>query len=179
MPVTRAFEMRDGSVEDLPELRRILTSANEPYRAVLGTAAFTPYLDMVLALDERIDVAELIVASDRGKAVGTVTFYRDAAEGWGWPIGLSGIRSMGVDPAAQRCGAGAALLDECRRRALSHDANGIALHTASFLPAAIRLYERYGFTRDPAHDIRASDVMDLPDASLDFEALAYRLDLPR
>jgi hypothetical protein len=41
----------------------------------------------------------------------------------------------------------------------------------------MRLYEQHGYVRDPAHDLRAVDVMSLSDPSLDFLGLAYRLDL--
>jgi GNAT superfamily N-acetyltransferase len=176
--VIQALHMRDAGLADLPEVQRVLAAANEPYRAVLPEAAYRAYVEMVLALEERLDVAELIVVEDANRLVGTVTFFPEAgAEGWGWPAGVAGIRSMGVDPAAQRCGAGSALLSECRRRAVVSGASGIVLHTAHFLPAAMRLYERHGYVRHPAHDLLASDVMSLSDPSLDFPALAYRLDL--
>lgn len=173
------LEVRDGTVGDLQELRRILTAAAEPARAALPPAAFDVYLDMVLALEDRLSVAELVVVTARGRPIGTVTFFPDAAdEGWGWPPGLAGLRSMAVDPDAQGRGAGMRLLDECRRRAIANGAAGLALHTAHFLRAAIRLYERYGFVRVPGHDVRAAQVMDLPDPSHDYVGLAYRLDLP-
>jgi GNAT superfamily N-acetyltransferase len=177
--VTQALRVREGGVADLPAVQRVLAAANEPYRAVLPEAAYRTYLDMVLAVEERLDVAELIVVEDATRLVGTVTFFPDArAEGWGWPAGVAGIRSMGVDPAAQRWGVGSALLDECRRRAAASGASGIVLHTAHFLPAAMRLYERHGYVRHPAHDVRATDVMSLRDPAFDFVGLAYRLDLP-
>jgi GNAT superfamily N-acetyltransferase len=180
LSVRRGLQVRVGGVDDLPELQRVLAAANESCRAALPDVSYDAYLEMVLALEERLDVAQILVAHDGDRLVGTVTFFPDAgAEGWGWPAGVAGIRSMGVDPAAQRRGAGSALLDECRRRAIASGASGIVLHTAHFLPAAMRLYERHGYVRHPAHDLRASDVMLLPDPALDYTALAYRLDLSR
>ena len=179
MQVIDGLQIRDGGAADLPELRRILIAANEIARPAIPPSTFEAYLEMVLALEERLDVAELIVVSDGDRPVGTVTFFPDAsAEGWGWPGGLAGIRAMGVDPVAQGRGAGSALLDECRRRARANGASGIVLHTAHFLPAAIRLYERHGYVRDVAHGLRGVQVMHLPDPTLDFEVLAYRLSLP-
>lgn len=180
MTVTRSLTIRTGGREDLPVVRHILTSANAPYRDALAPEAFEPYLDMVLDLEPRLAAATLIIVDLDGQPAGTVTFFPDAAdEGWGCPPGFAGIRSMAVDPAAQRQGVGAALVGECRRRAVDGGAVGILLHTSHFLPAAIRLYQHHGFIRDPSQDLRAIDVMDLPDAASDFPALAFRLDLTR
>lgn len=179
MQVIEELQMRDGGADDLTEVRRVLAAAYEPLQATLPHAVFEPYLEMVLALEERLGVAQLIVVARGDRLVGTVTFFPDAgAEGWGWPSGVAGIRSMGVDPVARRSGVGSALLGECRRRALDHGVEGIVLHTAHFLPAAMRLYERHGYVRQPAYDLRAVDVIPLPDPTLDFVGLAYRLDLP-
>jgi ribosomal protein S18 acetylase RimI-like enzyme len=167
----------EASVHDLDAVRRVLVAANEQYRAELPAAVFEPYLAMVLDLEPRLDVASVLVL-DRGSGpVGTVTFFPDARdEGWGVPAGAAGIRSMGVDPAARGRGLGVTLLDECVRRARAADARAIALHTADWLPAAIRLYERYGFVREPERDLHATDVLDIPEEH-GFTGLAYRLDL--
>lgn len=181
MQVTeQQLHFRDGGTSDLPEVRRILSAANEPYRSALSPQAFDPYLDMVLAIEERLSVAQLILVEDAGRTLGTVTYFPDAvAEGWGCPADYAGIRSMAVDPAAQGRGVGAALLEECRRRAEVDGVEGIILHTAHFLPAAVRLYERHGFVRDPRYDVRAADVMELEDQALDYQGWAYRLVLSR
>lgn len=65
---------------------------------------------------------------------------------------------------------------ECARRARNAGAGALVLHTSEWLPAAIRLYERCGFVRDPARDLRAMDVLDIP-AEVDFAVLAYLLDI--
>lgn len=159
-------------------MRRILVAANEQYRSVLPAAVFESYLAMVLDLEPRLDVASVLVLDDGRGPVGTVTFFPDAREeGWGRSAGLAGIRSMGVDPAARGRGLGVELLDECVRRARAGRASAITLHTADWLPAAIRLYERYGFVREPGCDIHAVEVLGVPHEH-DFVGLAYRLDLP-
>jgi hypothetical protein len=55
--VTQVLRVREGGVADLPAVQRVLAAANEPYRAVLPDAAYRTYLDMVLAVEERLDVA--------------------------------------------------------------------------------------------------------------------------
>ena len=163
--------------EGLDDVRSILRAANEEYRAVLAPAAFDAYLAMVLDLESRLDVADVLVLRTDGRARGTVTFFADARdEGWGGPAGVAGIRSMGVHPEAQGHGIGARLVDACVERARTLGARAIGLHTADWLPAAIGLYERCGFVRDPDRDLRARDVLEVAPVD-DFAALAYRLDL--
>ena len=180
MQATDRLQLREADDADIPEVQRILRAANEPFRDALGAGAFEPYLQMALAVDDRRSVATVIVAEAGAVAVGTVTYFPDAvAEGWGCPAGHAGIRSMAVHPDARRRGVGEALLAECHRRAVAEGARGVILHTAFFLEDAVRLYERYGFVRDPQHDVRASDVMELASPALDYVGMAYRLDLSR
>lgn len=170
-------ELIEATAVQLEEARRVIRAANECYRTVLDAAAFDPYLAMALDLGSRLGVASVLLLRHDRVGVGTVTFYPDARdEGWGLPAGVAGIRSMGVDPSAQGRGVGAALVGECIRRARAAGADAITLHTAEWLPAAIRLYERCGFVRDPGRDVRATEVMELP-AELDYTGLAFRLDL--
>ena len=169
--------VHEAGPEQLAEVRQILVDANEQYRSVLDPAVFEAYLAMVLDLERRVDVASVLVLDDGRAPIGTVTFFPDARdEGWGGPAGVAGIRSMGVARAGRGRGVGNALLDECVRRARDVGAQAIALHTAEWLPAAIRLYERFGFVREPERDLRGVDVLDIPHEH-DFVGLAYGLDL--
>lgn len=170
-------ETTDARRHELDEVRRVLVAANEGYREVLSPASFDAYLAMVLDLEPRFEVAEVLVARAGGLPVATVTYFADATlEGWGFPEGVSGIRSMGVLPEARGKGIAERLLDECVARSRGLGAGAIGLHTATWLPGAIRVYERYGFVRDPGLDVQASDVMPLAPED-DYVGLAYRLDL--
>ena len=173
MPITEAGR------DDLEEVRHLLSAANEEYRATLAPSAFDPYLDMVLDLDARFEVARVLVLRTDDRLLATVTYFPDAQlEGWGFADGVAGIRSMGVEPSARGRGLAVRLLDDCVARARAAGSEAIGLDTAAWLPDAIRLYERYGFVRDPELDMRAADIMAVP-AEADYAALAYRLDLSR
>src|SRR4051794_5155245 len=108
-----SITIRAGGVDDLTQVRRVLSDANAPYQSVLPPGAYVPYLEMVLDLEGRLDRAQLIVSETQDGLVGAVTYYADATqEGWGCPAGYAGIRSMGVAPEAQGSGVGSALLHE-------------------------------------------------------------------
>lgn len=71
--------------------------------------------------------------------------------------GATTFRFFGVAPEAQGRRVGDALvrwcLDETRRLGRSR----VRIHTIAEMRSAIRLYERYGFVRDPAEDMIADD----------------------
>jgi GNAT superfamily N-acetyltransferase len=175
--MVRDLLVAEAGVDEREAVRDLLERANAAYRSVLDPAAYEPYLRMVLDVDAGADVSTLLVAREDDRLVGTARLFPVAAdEGWGADPGAAGLRSMAVDPEARGRGIGRALVEACVERARAAGATVLALHTASWLPDAIRLYERYGFVRDPAQDRRASELMGVP-AHADYAALAYRLPL--
>jgi GNAT superfamily N-acetyltransferase len=169
--------VHEAAPAELDTVRALLARANEQFRSVLDPAAFEPYLAMVLDVEGRADAASVLVARIDGHLAGTVTFFPDAAdEGWGADAGTSGLRAMAVDPHYRGAGLGRSLVDACVLRSRAVGSAALALHTATWLADAIRLYERCGFVRDPAADHRASDLMSVPPHA-DYVALAYRLNL--
>lgn len=176
--LTEQLTIRTARPEEIPEIRRILDAANRFTRDLLPTAAYERYRAMVIDIEGRLPHSELLVAEQAGELVGTATFFPDASdEGWGLDDRIAGIRAMAVALSAQGRGVGAALLESCIERANAIRAEAVTLHTGVFLGAAIRLYERRGFRRDPGQDRRAADLVGLTDEPWDEIALAYRLDL--
>ena len=131
-----------------------------PYR---GTDA-DPLLDAYLAdledIRPRFEVAEVYLALDGDRPVGSVSFYPDVRlEGWSnFPAGWSGFRALVVHPDARGSGIGRALLETCIARTRAVGAPVLGLHTIELLADAVRLYERLGFVRCPEFDLRAVDV---------------------
>ena len=126
----------------------------------LCVAAYAPYLDgdaeyMATLRDAagRAAAAELLVAADDDRLLGTVTFVPD-----GGPLGEiatpeeAEFRMLAVDPSAQGRGVGLALtqrvLDESQRR----EKTGVVCSSLAEMRAAHRIYERLGFRRAPARD---------------------------
>jgi predicted N-acetyltransferase YhbS len=173
------IEIRPAVAADEPALRRIIAAAFQQYDSALPPAIFDPYLADLLAVDERLQNSEVLVAEHDGHAVGTVSLYRNGNElELGWPPGSSVFRALAVEPSRRSRGAGRALVTACVERAVAVGADIVGLHTAAFMTAAVRLYERCGFERAPAYDITATDVLRI-DAGVEVPpVIAYRLTLP-
>jgi len=88
----------------------------------------------------------------------------------GEPEALPEVRLLAVRPGARGGGVGAALMNECSRRARAAGAPALGLHTTDMMRAAVRLYERLGFAADPSRDLEVAPGL---------VVRAYRLDLSR
>jgi GNAT superfamily N-acetyltransferase len=96
----------------------------------------------------------MVAVGDDGRVLGGVCFvpsadnpFHETAE-----PGAVTFRHLAVDPAAQGAGAGTALVMWCVDRARQLGATALAIHSTPWMTGAHRLYERFGFARDPGHD---------------------------
>lgn len=134
-------------------------------------AALEAAIESSLANDT--NVTRLVAELD-GAIVGSAALYAPDAAAYGdlasatpWPE----VRLVAVAPSARGRGVARALVEECIRRARTSGATVIGLHTSRSMRAAMRLYERLGFIRDPEHDFHP------PGAEL-VEGYLLRLDDP-
>jgi ribosomal protein S18 acetylase RimI-like enzyme len=111
------------------------------------------YVSSLRDVASRAVDATVLVAADGDRIVGTVT-YVPARSPYAQfdDDDAIGIRMLAVDPAAQRVGVGRALVEECLRLARAEGRAQVVLHTAPWMTAAQRLYERLGFERAPERD---------------------------
>jgi ribosomal protein S18 acetylase RimI-like enzyme len=148
--------IRPACDRDARALRSIIAEANEEFRGQVPDAFFRSYLASVLDVDARVAQGAMVfIAEHQGVLVGSISYYRDANdEGMdvGFPTRTAGIRATAVHPGARGLGIGRGLVDACLDRARADDSSGIALHTAAFMRAAIRLYEASGFQRVSTFD---------------------------
>ena len=115
------------------------------------------YRQSLLTALGAVPPAEQIVAEQESRIVGSVMLYPQ-----GTVIAIPGstsitlvwpeVRFLAVARAARGQGVGAALLQECVRRARHSGASALGLHTSDIMKAAMRLYERMGFKRAPELD---------------------------
>ena len=117
------------------------------------------------------------MAEVAGRMLATATFYPDAAVlGFGLPAGWASGRTLGVHPAGRGHGLARALLAECEARSRLVGAPVFAFHTASFMAAAVRLYEGLGYRRSPELDVDMGARYGVSSADR-IVALGYRRDL--
>jgi ribosomal protein S18 acetylase RimI-like enzyme len=159
MDITNWFHIRDAHDDERAAIGELTLAAYAEYATIMAPpawAALQQVLHATLAMEEAV---ERIVAEQGGALVGSVLLYPptaqaygDALAGPGWPE----MRLLAVAPAARRHGVGAALIDECVRRAKRSGARALGLHTSESMHAAIRMYARMGFVRAPEYDFYTS-----------------------
>ena len=134
------------------------------------------YVEELRDVAGRARACPVYVAIDpaSGRVIGGATYV----PGPGTPMselereGEAGIRMLAVDPEAQGKGAGTTLVEALIARARADGRRGMALYTLPAMTAAHRVYERYGFRRDPGRDWQVDPGLLLLAYSLDFAAAA-------
>ena len=164
------FVIRDARGDELDAVAEVMVAAYEEYIPPDATGELLAYREDIRDVRSRRAHAALIVATERERILGAVTYYPDGSrEGRaGWPREWAVIRLLAVHPEARGRGVGRALTAECIRRARAGGSTAVGLHTTKFMAVAQAMYERMGFVRVPAYDFRPSPWL---------HVMAYRLDL--
>ena len=152
------LQMRDARPNDRDAIEAVTLSAYQEYAALLP-ARWEGYRQNILATLADVQPAAQIVADQESHIVGTVLLYPAEtviANPGGVPVTLTWpeVRLLAVAPTARGQGVGAALMQECVRRARQSGARVLTLHTADIMEAAMRLYARMGFQRAPDLDFQ-------------------------
>ncbi len=170
---SRSVLIRDAREAALDDAGRMMVEAYREYEPLLKAGAWELYASDIGAVRSRLDSAELIVCEQQGGLDGAVTFYRPGAFAL-FPPEWACFRLLAVAPHARGRGVGRALIDEAIARARGAGAEAMAIHNVGFMKAALALYDRLGFTREPRFDFH------WPGAGRDGSPLtvnAYRLPL--
>ena len=160
------LRIRDANREELEQAALMIKDSYQEYEARMPPRAWQAYAANILDVHSRLPVSQLIVADDRGKLVGAVTYYPDASATY--EAGWAGIRLLAVHPESRGKGLGRTLMDECIQRCRQRGISILGLHTTPLMDVARGMYERMGFVREPRFDHRPG-----------FEnvVMAYRLDV--
>ncbi|WP_037674138.1 GNAT family N-acetyltransferase [Streptomyces griseus] len=131
------------------------------------------YLGELRDVGKRAAAAEVLVAVERGRVLGGVTFVPA-----GGPMadiarpGEAEIRMLAVAHSARGRGVGEALVRVCVERARAVEGcTAMVLSTQRTMHTAHRIYERLGFTRTPERDWNPLPELD------DITLLTYELTL--
>ncbi len=167
--------IRDARPGDQDAIRQVTLAAYQEY-ADRMPAHWEAYRQNILATLADPAPAEQIVAEDAGTLVGTVLLYPAgtvAAPG-GTPFRRPGpeARLLAVAPGARGRGIGAALMQECVRRARASGNAVLTLHTTDMMRVARHLYGRMGFVRAPELDFHPAPDLTIQGYRLDLEPAA-------
>jgi putative acetyltransferase len=152
-----ALQVRPETPQDFAAIRRV-------HRLAFGE--HSPEADLVDALRaaEALEPDLCMVALDGEDVIGHIAFSRARLDS-GAPVLALG--PMGVVPAAQRRGAGSALMRKSLHRAAETD------YPLVVVVGHPEYYPRFGFERGDAHDIRTSYEVP-PEAWMVLRLPAYR-----
>ena len=158
--IVAALDIRGARPTEGEAIRALTLAAYEQYAAVLGPL-WPMYRANIVETLARVAPAEQIVADRGGVLVGAVLLYPAGAPMPGGDRRTSGpeVRLLAVPPAERGQGVAERLMRECVRRARAAGATALLLHTTDMMQTAMRLYERLGFTRDPALDFRPAPAV--------------------
>ncbi len=182
--------IRDATSGEDDAVLALTLAAYDEYAAAFPPAFWAGYRRNIVEQFDGGATAHRIVAVHDGALVGSVLLFPPAptegkatgsspeGQSTGSPAdgdetgipAVPEVRLLAVAPAARGQGVGAALLGECVRRARATGATALGLHSMEVMTVAIRMYERFGFVRDPRTDFRP-----VPEVLVK----GYRLDLGR
>ncbi len=169
------MNIRDAEDADRDAIRDVTLSAYEEYAAAMPPPLWEGYRQSMVDTLADVRPAAQIVAEQDGGIIGTVLLY-PAGSMLNTPDGATitrrwpEVRLLAVAPPARGRGVGAALMDECVRRARLSGAGALTLHTADIMRVAMRMYERMGFVRAPELDFHPAPGQTVKGYRLELDA---------
>ncbi len=139
-------------MEELDAAAGVILAAYEQYKVAMPPAVWQAYSRDIVDVRARMANAQLIVAEQDRKILGSVTFFADGSKGENWPPGYTCIRLLAVNPEARGAGIGRALMEECMHRSRALGALQVGLHTTEMMAVALAMYVRMGFVRATEFD---------------------------
>lgn len=168
--------VRSARREEIAEIAELTAAALEGFRGMVPGKPLDRYIEHSCDVAGRWDSGDVVIAKDRGRIVGTVTYADQNADAI-FPAGWATVRTLMVHPEARGRGLGRLLVGHCIEAARRNGTAILALHTADFMAAACHIYRRAGFYRCPEHDLMASIMLGFDPAEGEVLVTAYRLDL--
>jgi GNAT superfamily N-acetyltransferase len=168
---TTAFLIRPVRPSEYGALGELIVAA---YHAIPYDMPHQDVYDVELRdVARRVETSCVVVAATpAGELLGGVTYVSGPDDPYseGLRADEAGIRMLAVDPAHQGRGVGRALTEWCLARARADGRGRLVLHTGTWMPAAVRLYERLGFVRVPELDFSPAPRIQLIAYSLELTA---------
>ena len=148
--------IRRARPDERAAIRDLTLLAYGQFASIMELSAWTGLRDAVESALSTDRGGQQIVAELGGVLVGSVMLFPPSANAYGTlalRIPSPEIRLLAVAPTARGLGVARRLVQECMRTAREAGADAIGLHTSPSMRDAIRLYEKFGFTRSPEYDL--------------------------
>src|SRR6476659_5456987 len=145
------IKIRRATRQDAVAVAKLLYESFADYQLLYtekGFAATTPDADEI---EQRIGKKAVWLLLVDDQVSGTVSLFPRGDELF--------VRSMAVKPGAQGNGIGKLLMEHAHEIAYSTGCSSITLNTTTFLLPAIRLYERFGFSRVGIGDLYGTPLI--------------------
>jgi ribosomal protein S18 acetylase RimI-like enzyme len=157
------FEIRTATQEDAAAIAAVLAAAFVEYEPLYTTEGYAATTPGEAVIKNRFTEGKTWIAEVAGRVVGTVSVVPQAESSTqreplthrksvAQPESLY-IRSMAILPEARGHRLGEHLLSEIEHYAFAQGFRRLTLSTTPFLDRAIRLYEKFGFTRCGSDDL--------------------------
>jgi len=169
------LQIRKAHPGDAEAIHEVILAAYQQYAGQLPPAHWEAYRQNIVMTLADVGSAEQMVAERNGRIVGAVLLYPPGAftvarDGAPVPMSSPEVRLLAVEPGDRGRGTGAALMQECIRRARESGAAALTLHTTDMMQAAVRLYERLGFAAAPELDFHPAPRLTIKGYRLDLES---------
>jgi len=176
---TISVQIRDARPDDQVAIRELTLAAYQEYAAQFP-AHWENYRQNILATLALAGSAEQIVAEQNGTILGSTLLFPSGIIGFepdGAPVTspCPELRLLAVAPSSRGQGIGAALMEECVRRARASGAAVLTLHTTDMMQTALRLYERMGFVRASELDFQPASDLTVKGYRLTLEGLSRKV----
>lgn len=141
--------IREARDEELDTIAALIVDAYAEYAARMSPDAWASFANEIANVRGRMADADLLVAEEGGRIVGSVTIFN----GWrGVQEGTSGVRLLAVPPEHRGSGVGRTLMQACIDRARRGGKRRLMLTTTQEMAAVRELTEKMGFVREPGLD---------------------------
>lgn len=159
--------VREARREEYPAIADAIVAA---YRASMEVSEEYE-ADMRRLAEHAASYRVWVAVDDRDDILGTVLTPRaDAPDTGHEPEGERAFRLLTVAPSARGRGVGRLLIDHAVAQIAATGAHRVGIWTGAQMPAAVRLYESYGFTRRRERETFTVDGGKVP--------LSYTYDVP-
>jgi len=160
------LQVRQARPEEFDRLGRLLVEVYARLEGFPSPQEQPRYYALLANIGDftRQPQAQLLVALDADdRLLGGVVYFGDMAH-YGSAgsattlVGTSGIRLLGVAPAARGMGVGRALTEACIERARERGHARVVLHTTRAMQVAWGMYQRLGFEPAPELDFMQGEL---------------------